>query len=253
MLDFFEDALLVVVTVAVALLFMAGLNRTWPAPKRRLHNDIIGWHLNVLGTTYAVILGFMLYAVWTNFGAADLNLDQEAGALANFHALVGGLPEPQRGQLKELARSYAQEAISNDWPRMTAGQAPEATRVINEQMWTTLMAAKPQSSTELTAQDQALSQLSALTEHRRIRVLQNASQLPGVLWCVLLAGAALTVMSCCMFGAESTRVHGVQVFALSLLISLCLAAIADINAPFQGAVHLDNFAFVRAQQSMQQR
>src|ERR1700755_2465553 len=111
MLDFFENSLLVVATVAVALLFMAGLNRAWPAPKRRLHNDIIGWHLNVLGTTYAVILGFMLYTVWTNFGAADLNVAQEAGALANFHVLAGGLPEPQRGQLRELARSYAQEAI----------------------------------------------------------------------------------------------------------------------------------------------
>lgn len=253
MLDFFQDAILVVVIVTAALLFMAGLNLAWPPQSRRTHNDIIGWQLSVLGTTYAVILGFMLYAVWTNFGDADLNVDQEAGSLANFHALVGGLPEPQRGQLRELARSYAQEAIQSDWPRMRVGQSPEATLAINNQMWATLMAAKPQAAPEVVAQDHALSELSTLAKHRRIRVLQNASQLPGVLWWVLLAGAALTIVSCCTFGAESVRLHAVQVFSLSLLISLCLAAIADINRPFNGAVHVSDLAFVRAQQAMQQR
>lgn len=252
MLDFFQDLLLVIAIVVAALLFMAGLNLAWPAPSRRTHNDIIGWQLSVLGTTYAVILGFMLYTVWTNYGAADVNVDQEAGALANFYALAEDLPEPQRGQLRELGRDYAQEAIRSDWPRMRMGQLPDATLAINNQMWTILMAAKPQSPPELAAQDHALSQLSALTEHRRIRVLQNASQLPGVLWCVLLAGAALTIVSCSMFGAESVRLHAVQVFALSLLVALCLAAIADINRPFQGAVHLSDLAFERAQQSMQQ-
>ena len=34
-------------------------------PKRRTYNDIIGWQVSVLGTTYAVILGFMLYTVWS--------------------------------------------------------------------------------------------------------------------------------------------------------------------------------------------
>jgi hypothetical protein len=253
MLGFVQDAILVVVIVTTALLFMAGLNLAWPPQSRRTHNDIIGWQLSVLGTTYAVILGFMLYTVWTNYGAADANVDQEAGALANFYALTENLPEPQRGQLQALARDYAQQAIHGDWPRMRAGQLPDATLDINNRMWKTLMTAKPQSAPELAAQDHALSQLSALTEHRRIRLLQNASQLPGVLWCVLLAGAALTIVSCCMFGAESVRLHAVQVFALSLLVSLCLAAIADINRPFQGAVHLSDLAFVRAQQTMQQR
>jgi len=253
MVDLFENLLLIIVTVAAALLFMGGLNVLWPPQSRRLHNDIIGWQLSVLGTTYAVILGFMLYTVWTNFGDASLNVDREAGALANFHALVQGLPEPQRGELTRLAVSYAQEAIQSDWPRMDVGQVPEATVAINRQMWATLMTTKPQSSAEATAQDHAISQLGALTEHRRTRLLQNAAKLPGVLWCVLLAGAALTIGSCCTFGAESARLHGVQVFALSLLISLCLAAIADINQPFHGAVHVSDLAFVRAQQAMEPR
>jgi hypothetical protein len=41
-----------------------------------------------------------------------------------------------------------------------------------------------------------------------------------------------------------------QVFSFSLLIALVLVAIADINRPFQGSVHVSDAAFHRAQQNM---
>ena len=62
------------------------------------HNDLIGWQLSVLGTTYAVIVGFMLYTVWINFGAADLNADAEANSLVNVYRLSYGLARGTRGK-----------------------------------------------------------------------------------------------------------------------------------------------------------
>ena len=74
-----------------------------------------------------------------------------------------------------------------------------------------------------------------MSEHRHIR-LQSTSHLSGVLWCVLIIGGAVTIASSCMFGADSTWLHGLQVFAFSLLIALALVAVADINRPFQESV-----------------
>jgi len=79
-----QNVLVVTATVIVSLLFMAGLNQVWPRERRRNYNDLIGWQLSILGTTYAVILGFMLYTVWTSFGEADLNVDLEANAVVNL-------------------------------------------------------------------------------------------------------------------------------------------------------------------------
>jgi len=251
MLSFFQDFVLVIMTVAGALVFMTGLNRAWPAEKRRNHNELIGWQLSILGTTYAVILGFMMYTVWTDFGAADANVDQEASALSNVYALAAGLPEPQRSQMKNLARSYADAAINVDWPEMEQGHTPRATVDINDRMWTTLMSLQSNSPTEVMAEDHSLSELSALTAHRRMRLLQSEGRLPGVLWCVLLVGGALTIVSSSMFGSESPRLHAWQVFAFSLLIALALVAIANINRPFQGSVRIDDLAFERVQRFMQ--
>jgi len=53
-----------------------------------------------------------------------------------------------------------------------------------------------------------------------------------------------------MFGAANGPLHVIQVSAFALLISLVLVAIADINRPFQGSVHVSDYAFRRAQVEM---
>ncbi len=67
---------------------------------------------------------------------------------------------------------------------------------------------------------------------------------------MLIIGGVVTIASASMFGSQNTVLHGLQVFALSLLVSLVLVAIADIDRPFQGSVHVSDLAFRRAQLSL---
>ena len=246
-----ENIAVIAATVIASLLFMVMLNRLWPWEKRRPHNDLIGWQVSILGTTYAVILGFMLYTVWTSFGEADLNVDLEANAVVDIYRLAEGLPEPQRTQLQTLARAYVATAIEQEWPQMANGELPSRTSSVNREMWNTAIIAKPTSSTEINAQNNLLSQLSVLAQHRLTRSLQSAEKLPTVLWCVLLVGGALTIVAACTFGTDSLRLQTLQVFSFSLLVSLSLVAIADIHRPFHGLIHVSDQAFRKAQQSMQ--
>jgi Protein of unknown function (DUF4239) len=252
MLDTSQNVFIVIVSVTCSLFFMAAMNYYWPPEQRRAHNDLIGWQLSVLGTTYAVIVGFMLYTVWTEFGAAELNSDAEANALVNLYRLSDGLPAQQGARIKELTRAYGDAIVDHEWGEMGANLVPTETREITRQMWVTLMATNGASPTELTAEDHALYELSALAGYRRIRLVESASRIPGVLWFVLVVGGTVTVASTCMFGAVNGPLHIIQVCAFSLLISLVLAAIADINRPFQGSVHVSDYVFRRAQTNMKE-
>ena len=117
MLNVAQNILVVTIAVIGSILFQAGLNRIWPWEKRRPYNELIGWQLSILGTTYAVILGFMLYTVWTAMGEANLNVDLEANAVVEMHRLAKGLPEPQLTHLQALTRSYANTVIKRDGRR----------------------------------------------------------------------------------------------------------------------------------------
>jgi hypothetical protein len=248
-----QDIVIVILIVTCSQIFMLLVNRCWPASQRVAHNDIIGWQLGILGTTYAVIMGFMLYTVWTDFGAAELNADSESNALLNIYRLADGLPEQQRNELKQAARAYADVVVQQDWPSMLAGEnVPLKSREAATKMWQILMSIKSASGVELTAEDHALYELSTLAEHRQMRRLQSVSRLPRVLWFVLIVGGVVTIASSCMFGSANTTLHGVQVFAFSLLIALVLIAIGDIDRPFQGTVHVKETPFTRAQSIMQE-
>jgi Protein of unknown function (DUF4239) len=253
MLDTAQNVFIVIISLVCSLFFMAAMNYYWPAEKRRAHNDLIGWQLSVLGTTYAVIIGFMLYTVWISFGTADLNADAEANSLVNVYRLASGL-SPQEGKhLKALARTYGDAVVGQEWDEMARDKIPVETREIARQMWETLMASKAATPTEIAAEDHALSELTALAGYRRVRLVQSEERLPTVLWFVLLVGGVVTIASTCMFGAVNGQLHVIQVTAFALLISLVLVAIADINRPYQGSVHVSDYAFRRAQMDMKEQ
>jgi hypothetical protein len=250
MLTFADDILILIAVLALSIAFMAGLNRIWPVARRYTSNDQIGWQLNVLGTTYAVILGFMLYTEWTTFSAATLNVSLEASALRNIYRLSEGLPVQQSAQLQQQTRAYADAVVNEDWPQMAQGKVPETSHLINENMWKTLMSMKSMTPSENLAEDHALYELSALTQYRRTRLLQSVTRLPAIFWCVLWVGGILTVASVSMFGSVSARLHAIQVCSLTLLITLVMLAISDVDRPYQGWVHIDDYPFRRAQQNM---
>jgi Protein of unknown function (DUF4239) len=246
-----QNAIVVAITVLFSLLATICLNRIWPNENRRKYNDLIGWQLSILGTTYAVILGFMLYTVWTKFGEAELNVDLEANAVVNIYRLADALPEDQRTQLRTLARSYVDSVLNQEWPQMARGEIPQQGSAISREMWKTLTSAKTTSPTEANAQEQTMDQLESLAQHRLTRIHQSMESLPDVLWWVLLVGGSLTIFSVCTFGSQSIKLQLLQVFSFSLLVSLSLVAIADIHRPFYGLVHVSDYAFQRAHVSMQ--
>ncbi len=237
--------------VLASLLAMAVLNRFWPREKRRGYNDLIGWQLGILGTTYAVILGFMLFAVWESLGEAALNVDAEANAAVDLYRLAQGLPEPQRTRLERLAREYVDMVIAREFPAMARGEVPPPNVAIDRDMWEVVMTVVPASPTEVNAQEHAILELQTLEQRRLTRIRQSTTRLPNVLWCVLLVGGALTIISSCTFGGDSVKLQTMEVFCFSLLISLSLVAIASIHRPFHGYVHVTDYVFERARQSMQ--
>jgi hypothetical protein len=136
---------------------------------------------------------------------------------------------------------------------MAGGQVPEKSIEINKEMWSVVTSVRAASPTEQTAEDHVLSELIVLSQHRMTRLMQSTYQLPNVLWSVLLVGGVLTIVSSCMFGSESTKLHALQVFSFSLLISLSLVAITDLHRPFKSLIHVSDYAFRRAQQNMHGR
>lgn len=252
MLSTIQSVFIGILIVAASVAFLLVLDLFWPREARREHNDIVGWQVTVVGTTYAVIIGFMLFAVWTDFEAAQANAGAEANALVNVSRLAEALPQPRREAIQATALQYSRAMVTDEWPSMERGERSTASQILTERLWSEIVHPELDSRQGYSvAMDHILSELTSLTEHRRLRQLQSETGLPDIFWAVLIAGAAITIVSCCLFGAKSRALHLLQVLALSSLVALALMAIAQVDRPFQGDVRVEPTAFVHAQQSLQ--
>ncbi len=250
MLDNFQNLLIVIGTVAASAAFLFLLSRVWHIEKRRQYNDLIGWNVSVLGTTYAVVMGFMLYAVWTSFEIAAANAEAEANCIVNVVRSARGLPKEQRAQIRDIGAHYVDIMLKEEWPAMSHGAlSPESHRTV-QQLWAVVSRTEARTGLEQTSLDHTFSELSSMTDHRRLREVQVGASLPEILWIVLIAGAVVTIISASLFGTLDFKLHLTQVTMLALMLSLILVAIADINHPFQGSVHVPPVAFEKARQTI---
>ena len=241
---------IIIVCIASALAFLFLIQRVWIPSKRRVHNDAIGPNVSVLGTTYAVLIAFMLSGVWNEMQAASLNTEQEANSLVNIFRFAEQLPADSRAEIQKLTHNYAQVMVTKEWQAMADENSSQEGHDLTRDLWRAMASAQPQSANEQRIMDHALTELTSMTEHRRIRLLQSRQRLPVLLWAVLIVGGIVTVGSTCLFGIEDFMLHIVQVFEISFLVSLMLVAIAAIDRPFQGHVRVPSDAFRYALDTM---
>jgi Protein of unknown function (DUF4239) len=244
------DGLTLVAGVLAALGLLFLLRKQWSPSRRKETNEISGFYISTIGTIYAVIIAFMLSGVWLEFEEAQVNTEKEANCLVSFFRLARGLPDTQRNQLQGLAQTYAKVMVDEEWEAMARREVSSRGIEITDAMWQDVTAIQVQTAGEQAILDHVISELTSMSEHRRIRMLQSRKMLPSILWAVLIVGGVITVGISCLFGVDNVRLHVIQTVALTVVVSLLLIAIADLDSPFQGVVHVPPDGFRLALETM---
>ena len=234
-----------------AVVGLALVQRLVPTAIRKEHNDVAGFIYAVLGVIYAVLLALVVIAVWEEFGRARVTAEAEANALAEVFWLAHQLPEPEGRELQELARSYAEEVVDEEWPLMEQGRAPlmersrETSRgwVLIDDIRATLQEVEPRSASGQELYAEGLDQVQRLADARRTRLVAAEEGLPTVLWVVLVVAGIVVVGFAYLFGIENTGAHSLMVVSLAGVIALVLFTIGALEHPFSGGARIDTGAF----------
>ena len=247
------NIVIIIAGVSGASLFLFLVTRTTTVPSRKESNDFTGAVVAVIGTTYAVILAFTLAGVWNMFQEAQANEEQEANSLVNVFRIASQLPDANATAIQDLCGRYAENALDREWPAMLNSEMPPEGGAMINQFWTLAGQAQAHAQPDAIAAYQLMEELRGLTQYRRIRLMQSREALPFILWAVLIAGGIITVVSACFFGVANFRIHLLQVFMLSFLISLVLVAIANIDRPYQGPARVTPEGFRYALRTLHQQ
>ena len=206
-------------------------------------NDAAGAIYHTLGVVYAVLLGLVVIAVWEEYGTAAETVESEANAVAEIAWLAHGLPEPDGLQLQELARSYAQEVVEEEWPQMEQGRVGQRGWDLIDDVRVALQEVEPRTEPEQALYAEGQDQVQRLADARRMRLVAAEERTPAVLWVVLLLGGVATVGFTYLFGLEATWAHRLMLALLAAVISLALFTVGVLEHPFSGGARVEPGAF----------
>ena len=244
----------VLVVGGTCLLALAGLEvvqRLVPATSRQRHNDVAGFIYAALGVIYAVLIALVVIAVWEEYDAASVTVEQEANALAEIFWLGNRLPKPEGSHIQELCRSYAEEVVHKEWPLMEQGQSPLMTQTQGTPAgWTliddiraNLQEFQPRTQADEQLYAEGLDQVQRLADARRMRLVAAEEGVPAVLWSVLIFGGIAAVGFTYLFGLQNTWAHRLMVVTLAAVIGLVLFTIGAMEHPFSGGARIGTEAF----------
>ena len=187
---------------------------------------------------YGLAVALIAVHVWETYEETAKITSLEAATLATLYRDVSEYPEPERGTLQEGIRDYVGYTIREAWPMQRRGHTPSRGVERMSRFQATLMNFQPATEAQRLLAAETLSAYNRMIEARRLRLDAVDSHLPGVMWGVILLGAAISLISSFFFPVVDVRVHAAQVGLLALFIGLVIFMIVALDHPFRGDLGL---------------
>lgn len=236
-----------ILIIGTAVIFGIGgmllVRRSATLARLERHNEVAGFIYSVIGVVYAVLLAFIAIVVWQQHTEARTRVEQEANELGDLYRDAQPFPEEVQARFQNQIRTYVRIVVEKEWPAMAKGEAsPEAWEAYN-QLWLAYQQFRPRNGYENAWYAESLGRLNQLGDYRRLRLLDNRSALPGVVWAVLLGGGMITIGFSFFFGTENMWAQALMVAALAAAIALVLFLIFAFDQPFSGIAAVEPDAF----------
>ena len=240
---FFTGVLSIAGSIIISLLGLWVVRKFAPYEIMEGHKEIAGFVYGILGTIYAVILGFSVVVLWEQFHDAEIIADREASQLPELHHLVQGLPADQTHAFTESLKKYCKLVVDEEWPLMDRGESSPKAHAQHLAIWWESRSLDPQTEGEKIILAKIVDTLGIFDDARRGRLLAARSSLPKPLWFALIAGAAITIGFSYLFGLKNVIAHTVITILLAASIGLGLFLIVALDRPFSGGLSVSPAAF----------
>jgi hypothetical protein len=231
----------IILTLSGAALIGLLLARRFVLPAMRVtvsDSEFVGAVVQSIMVFYGLALALIAVNVWQTYNDVAKTVSLEAITFATLYRDVSGYPEPIRGKLQQEIRGYVDQIIHGAWPIMHRGQVPTEGVAWMDRVEALLIGFEPTSDAQKILHAETLAAFNRAAQARRMRVDATNTGLPGVMWVVIVVGAAISISACYFFRVEDARLHGILIVLLSALIGLVITMTVTMNYPFRGDLGL---------------
>ena len=187
---------------------------------------------------YGLAVALIAVNVFETYSDVSKIISQEATSLAVLYRDVSTYPEPTRSSLQKELRDYVDSTIHEAWPLQQRGQVPSGGVARMNRFQDMLSTFQPATESQTVLHAEALHAYNNMIEARRLRLDAVGTSLPGVMWIVIVLGAAISLSAAFFFKMDDVRLHGILVTLLATFIGLVIFVILALDNPFRGDLGL---------------
>ena len=226
------------------------------------HNEVAGFIVSVVGTLYAVLLGFITIVAWQHYTEARGLVATESAATTDAWHVALSLPADRRARVRRDLIEYTNLMIRHEWPQMRHGSPDELTGIVEMDAIGAAEGFRPADLGQANAQTATLQQLGVMHDNRQRRIADNGSAVSWFEWLVLIIGAICVLCFCWLFGLPNGRVHLIMTAIVTILITSTLVLLFELQFPFRTSVGisagdwsavLDHIHWMQASSAMNMR
>lgn len=196
-------------------------------------NDVAGFIIAVVGTLYAVVLGFITVIVWQHYDETRLLAARESASVGDVWHDTVGLPPMLRTHVRGDLLAYAQTMIDDEWPRMREGGASPRGDVLLMDATSDVGMLVPANAMESNAQAAIVHLLNDVHDDRSARHAANEAAVSPFQWTILLLGAMVVIGFCYLFRVAHPRAHYLMTAAVATVIASMFVLIFELQYPFR--------------------
>ena len=242
--------LLTVVFVAVALLGQWAVNRFVKHEVLELHHSAGEAMMGVVGTLFSVLLGFMVASAMDKYNDARMHDEQEASNVASVFRVARGLSDIDRPRIRQLCRDYVDDVINSEWPKMERQEKINHGWVTYQKLWEATVAVVPENDRQSNLQQGLIASMTSLGEHRRARILLAQTSMQPALWCIVGAGALITIALSYIFASQFPKVQGFMTTLVATAMALNIWLLSAYSHPYSGELKIKPTMFLLLKESI---
>lgn len=207
------------------------------------YHEVAGYLLSVIGTLYAVLLGFVVVDAMNGMQDARLAVEEEANAIANVFMCAEALKQKDRDSIQVLCEKYVHQVIDEEWQAMDRGGFCRSAFDTSWLLWKDIIHVKPEGDAEVSVHQNMISEMSRMGDHRRVRLLRSTHGVAPIMWVVLIVGGVFTVVFTYFFAVKSVKVQILMTLLVTVTLALNLLLVVLFGTPFRGVMAVRPEAF----------
>ena len=232
------SAIVVVVTVAVAVTAMLLVRRRAPEGSRFTDGDRASGVFGVLATGFSVLLGFVVFLAFQSYDQSRSGAETEALVLVQQVETAQFLGAPASGELTGELVCYGRTVIHSEWPRSESGTQGDEINPWGAELFMTFKTVEPQTPSEEAAYGKWIDQTSDREAARMDRIHGAVGVIPAPLWVVLLLISCVVFVFMLFFAdrSEGALTQAVLMGSVATVVVSMLLLIGFLDSPFNKGV-----------------